>query len=57
MIYPDYMTAEDIETFELDMERFYEDPSVIYDSVNRELCEIYLEQRAEQAELLHVYNG
>jgi len=57
MQYPDYMTDEDIELFELDMERFYEDSSVIYDSVNRELREIYLERLAEQAELLHVYNG
>lgn len=40
MIYPDYMTAEDIEAFEMDMERFYEDPSVFFDQINRELREL-----------------
>jgi len=57
MQYPDYMTQEDIEAFEMDMARFYEDPSVEFDSINRELRELALEQMAEQAELLGFYNG
>ena len=56
MQYPDYMTPEDIEAFELDMARFYEDPSVEFDSINRELRELALEGIEEQAELLHFYN-
>jgi len=56
MQYPDYMTPEDIEAFELDMARFYEDPSVEFDAINRVLRELALEQLAEQAELLHFYN-
>jgi len=57
MRYPDYMTQEDIEAFEMDMARFYEDPSVEFDQINRELRELALEQMAEQAELLGFYNG
>lgn len=56
MIYPDYMTAEDIEAFEMDMARFDLDPSMPFDEINRVLREIYLEQLAEQAELLGFYN-
>ena len=57
MQYPDYMTPEDIEAFELDMARFYEDPSVEFDAINRELRELAQEGLAEQAELLGFYNG
>jgi len=56
MIYPDYMTQEDIEAFEMDMARFDLDPSMPFDEINRVLREIYLEQLAEQAELLGFYN-
>ena len=56
MQYPDYMTPEDIEAFELDMARFYEDPSVEFDAINRELRELALTELAEQAELLQFYN-
>lgn len=38
--YPYYLTDEDIEAFELDMERFYEDAAVVFDQINRELREI-----------------
>ena len=57
MRYPDYMTQADIEAFELDMARFYEDPSVEFDAINRELRELALEGLAEQAELLGFYNA
>ena len=56
MQYPDYMTQEDIEAFEMDMARFDLDPSMPFDQINRVLREIYLEQLAEQAELLGFYN-
>jgi len=56
MRYPDYMTQADIEAFELDMARFYEDPSVEFDAINRELRELALTELAEQAELLQFYN-
>ena len=48
MRYPDYMTQEDIEAFEMDMARFYEDPSVEFDQINRELRELALEQMASK---------
>ena len=56
MQYPDYMTQEDIEAFEMDMARFDLDPSMPFDQINRVLREIYLEQLAEQAQLLGFYN-
>lgn len=56
MIYPDYMTDEDIALFELDMERFYEDPSMTLDEVNCTLREYATEQLAEQAQLLDFYH-
>lgn len=57
MIYPDWMTFEDIEEFELDMARYELDPSMPYDQINRELRLIYLEQLTEQAQLLQFYNS
>jgi len=56
MIYPDYMTMEDIAEFELDMARFELDASMEFDEINRILHEIYLDQLAEQSELLQFYN-
>jgi len=56
MRYPDYMTQEDIEAFEMDMARFDLDPSVPFDDINRRLRELALEQLAEQAQLLQFYN-
>lgn len=56
MIYPDYMTPEDIVEFELDMARFDLDPSMEFDQVNRELREIYLDKLAAESELLQFYN-
>lgn len=52
MRYPDYMTLEDIEEFEMDMIRFDLDPSMEFDAVNRLLREIYLDQLADQSQLL-----
>lgn len=52
MRYPDYMTLEDIEEFEMDMVRFDLDPSMEFDAVNRLLREIYLDQLADQSQLL-----
>lgn len=52
MRYPDYMTLEDIEEFEMDMARFDLDPSMEFDAVNRLLREIYLDQLADQSQLL-----
>lgn len=51
MRYPDYMTLEDIEEFEMDMIRFDLDPSMEFDAVNRLLREIYLDQLADQSQL------
>jgi len=56
MRYPDYMTLEDIAEFELDMARFDLDPSMEFYEINRTLREIYLDQLAEQSELLQFYN-
>ncbi len=56
MIYPDYMTLEDIAEFELDMARFDLDPSMEFDEINRILREIYLDQLAEQSQMLQFYN-
>jgi hypothetical protein len=56
MIYPDYMTAEDIELFELDMARFELDSSMCFDVINRELNNIYLDTLDESAHLLQFYN-
>ena len=56
MIYPDYMTLEDIAEFELDMARFDLDPSMEYDEINRILREIYLDELAAQSEMLQFYN-
>jgi len=56
MKYPDYMTLEDIAEFELDMARFELDPSMEFDEINRILREIYLDQLAEQSEMLQFYN-
>ena len=56
MIYPDYMTLEDIAEFELDMARFDLDPNMEFDEINRVLREIYLDKLAEQSELLQFYN-
>lgn len=56
MIYPDYMTLEDIAEFELDMARFELDPSMEFDEINRVLHEIYLDELAAQSEMLQFYN-
>jgi hypothetical protein len=56
MIYPDYMTAEDIAEFEMDMARFELDPSMEFDEINSVLREIYLDELAAQSELLQFYN-
>lgn len=56
MIYPDYMTLEDIAEFELDMARFDLDPSMEFDEINRVLREIYLDELAAQSEMLQFYN-
>lgn len=56
MIYPDYMTLEDIAEFELDMARFDLDASMEFDEVNRILREIYLDMLVEQSEMLQFYN-
>lgn len=56
VIYPDYMTLEDIAEFELDMARFDLDPSMEFDEINRILREIYFDQLAAQSELLQFYN-
>ena len=56
MRYPDYMTLEDIAEFELDMARFDLDPSMEFDEINRILREIYLDQLAEQSQMLQFYN-
>lgn len=57
MIYPEYMTREDIEAFELDMARFELDPSMEFDEVNRELrivAEIQQQELAENLDILPV---
>ena len=51
MQYPEWMTQEDIESFELDMARFYEDPSWDFDEVNCEL-RIVAEKQQKSAENL-----
>ena len=56
MIYPDYMTQEDIAEFEMDMARFELDSSMEFDEINRILREIYLDELAAQSELLQFYN-
>ena len=56
MIYPDYMTAEDIEAFEMDMARFDLDPSMPFDEINRVLRELALTELAAEAEMLQFYN-
>ena len=56
MIYPDYMTAEDIAEFEMDMARFELDPSMEFDEINSVLRDIYLDELAAQSELLQFYN-
>jgi len=56
MQYPDYMTQEDIDSFELDMARFDLDPSMPFDQINRELRLLYLDQLAEQVQMLCFYN-
>jgi len=56
MRYPDYMTAEDIEAFEMDMARFDQDPSMPFDAINRVLRELALTELAAEAELLQFYN-
>lgn len=56
MIYPDYMTAEDIAEFEMDMARFELDPSMEFDEINYILREIYLDELAAQSEMLGFYN-
>ena len=56
MIYPDYMTLEDIAEFELDMARFDLDSSMEFDEINRVLREIYLDKLAAESELLQFYN-
>ena len=56
MIYPDYMTQEDIAEFEMDMARFELDPSMEYDEINLILREIYLDKLAEESEMLQFYN-
>jgi hypothetical protein len=40
MLYPAYLTQEDIELFELDMARFEMDPSIQWDSINMELQQL-----------------
>lgn len=56
MIYPDYMTLEDIAEFELDMARFDLDSSMEFDEINRILREIYLDKLAEESQMLQFYN-
>jgi len=56
MQYPSYMTAQDIESFEMDMARFELDPSVEFDEINRELRELALTELAAEAERLQFYN-
>ena len=56
MIYPDYMTQEDIEAFEMDMARFDLDPSMPFDEINRVLRELALTELAAEAQELHFYN-
>ena len=56
MIYPDYMTAEDIAEFEMDMARFELDPSMEFDEINSVLRDIYLDELAAQSEMLQFYN-
>ena len=56
MIYPDYMTFEDIAEFEMDMARFELDPSMEFDEINRILREIYLDELAAQSQMLQFYN-
>jgi hypothetical protein len=56
MIYPDYMTLEDIAEFELDMARFDLDSSMEFDEINRVLREIYLDKLAAESEMLQFYN-
>jgi hypothetical protein len=56
MIYPDYMTLEDIAEFKLDMARFDLDPSMEFDEINRVLREIYLDQLAAESEMLQFYH-
>jgi len=56
MKYPEYMTAEDIEAFEMDMARFDLDPSMEFDEINRVLRELALTELAAEAERLQFYN-
>lgn len=56
MLYPDYMTAEDIAEFEMDMARFDLDPSMPFDEINQILQEIYFDYLAAQSELLQFFN-
>lgn len=56
MRYPDYMTLEDIESFEMDMARFDLDPSMEFDKINRVLRELALTELAAEAERLQFYN-
>lgn len=50
------MTKEDIEAFEMDMARFYLDPSMEFDEINRVLRELALTELAAQAQSLQFYN-
>lgn len=56
MRYPDYMTQEDIDAFEMDMARFDLDPSMEFDEINRVLRELALTELAAAAERLQFYN-
>jgi len=56
MKYPDYMTQDDIESFEMDMARIDLDPSMEFDEINRVLRELALTELAAQAELLQFSN-
>jgi len=56
MKYPDYMTQDDIESFEMDMARFDLDPSMEFDEINRVLRELALTELAAEAERLQFYN-
>jgi hypothetical protein len=56
MKYPDYMTQEDIDAFEMDMARFELDPSMEFDEINRVLRELALTEMAAQAQLLQFYD-
>ena len=49
------MTREDIESFEFDMARFYEDPAWEFDEVNQELSSVAEKQQQEFAENLDIF--